>query len=65
MADETPVCCLKRNDREFTLFVGHKELKRYTHSLGANMIDALPMHDSALKTALETLVLLRQTGVCK
>ncbi len=59
------MCCLKRNDKEFLLLVGNKELKRYTHSLGANMIDAIPAHDNALKIALETLLLLRQTGVCK
>jgi len=65
MADEKPVCCLKRNDKEFVLYTGAAEVKRYTHALGANMIDALPVHDNALKTALETLLLLRQTGVCE
>ncbi len=65
MSDEKPHCCLKRNDREFVLYVGQQELKRFTHSLGANMNDHLPVYDQSLKLSLETVLLLRQTNVCQ
>ncbi len=65
LADEQPYCCLKQTDTEYVLLRADKVLKRFTYSFGANMVDAQPVHERSLKTALDTLMALRQSGSCR
>lgn len=58
-------CRLVRTETHFVLYIGEKEIKRYTHSFGRNMTDTLTYHDQALLVATQTLGALRAQGACR
>ncbi len=62
---ELEACRLVRTETQLILFIGEKEIKRFTHSYGRNMTDALTFHDNALLVATQTLGALRAQGACR
>jgi hypothetical protein len=64
-ASELPTCCLKRTDTDLVLYKGSEELQRFRLINGPHIVTIDPMHDETLKHALQTLMLLRQSGACR
>jgi hypothetical protein len=60
-----PPCRLRRTETELIIAIGDRDIQRFRHRAGANIVEVTDRFDKTLLTAMRTVNEMRAAGVCR